>query len=122
MYENRPIRGDYFMDRLGGCTAAVLAGAGLGIVLFNPKQPGTPASHAILAALYGVEIVGAMMVARSKLPLMRLALLIFALRVVAGVAFMGVFHGDKLARSTLGFPILVAIYCFARVRSLRANP
>jgi hypothetical protein len=119
--DQRGIRGDYFTDRLGGWTQVLLALASLGIVLSRFRKE-VLAADIVLAVLYALEVVGAIAITRSKLHLMRFALWIFIFRVVAGVALMGVVHGDKLARSTLGFPLVVAIYCWVRVRALERNP
>jgi hypothetical protein len=119
--EQKGVRGDYFTDRLGGWTEMVLALASLGIVLSRFKK-GILAADVALCFMYFSEIVGAALITRSKLPLMRVAFWIFTLRVIEGIALMGVVHGDKLARSTLGFPFVVAIYCWVRIRALRAQP
>lgn len=115
------MRGDYFVDRLGGWTEFLLATVSLLIVVSRlRKEP--VLSDEILLVLFAAEIVGAILITRSKLPMMKVALWIFSLRVVAGLGYMSVVHGDKLARSTLGFPIVVAIYCFTRIRALRLRP
>jgi hypothetical protein len=115
------IRGEIFIDRLGGCTQVLLALAGFGITLSRMSK-GVLISDIVLASLFALEVVGAIAITFSKLPLMRFALWLFSFRVLAGLAYMGVVHGDKLARSTLGFPFLVALYCFARVRGMRSAP
>src|SRR5579862_967436 len=119
--EKRGLRGDYFIDRLGGWTEVLLAATTLGIVLTRFKRDILPGDIAF-AAMCVVEVAGAIAITRSKLTLMRLALWIFVLRVVGGMTYMSVIHGDKLARSTLGFPFVVALYCWARCRALKANP
>lgn len=72
--------------------------------------------------MYFAEILGAIAITRSKVKWMQVAFWIFALRVLGGIGYMSVIHGDKLARSTLGFPLVIAIYCWVRCRALRANP
>jgi len=119
--EKPEIRGDYFIDKLGGWTEVLLALTALGIVLTRFKSETKPADVA-LAVMFGIEVVGAIAITRSKLPLMQFAFWLFAFRVLAGLGYMSVVHGDKLARSTLGFPIVVGIYCWSRVRALRARP
>jgi|GEM_PF-2950900 len=120
--DERPIRGDYFVDKLGGWVEILLAAASLGIVAFVRFKKEITPSDVALASLFLLEIVGAILITRSKFGLMRVALWIFAFRVAAGLAYMGVVHGDKLARSTLGFPVVVAIYCWARIRALKERP
>jgi len=117
----RAIRGDYFIDRLGGWTEVLLALTSAGIACSRLRK-GLLVADLALAGLYVIEILGALAITRSKLPLMRLALWIFSLRVVAGFVYLSAVHGDKLARSTIGFPIVVAVYCGIRVRALRAHP
>jgi hypothetical protein len=121
VYNQGGIRGDYFVDRLGGWTEVVLALASFGIVSYRIVHSAI-ASDVVLLVLYGLEIVGAIAITRSKLALMRIALWLFSFRVIAGVAYMAVIHGDKLARSTLGFPLVVALYCWVRVRKLTLEP
>jgi hypothetical protein len=116
----REIRGEVFTDRLGGWTQVILALTGFGITLSRMSKE-VLASDVVLATLFALEVVGAISITFSKLPLMRFALWLFSFRVLAGIAYMGAVHGDKLARSTLGFPFLVALYCFARVRNMRSN-
>lgn len=110
------IRGEVFCDRLGACTEILLAGSSFGITVFR-KNFGLP--DAFAAALYGVEILGAFLIMRSRLAPMRIALWLFAFRVLAGIGYLGAVHGDKLARSTLGFPIVVLAYCILRVRTMK---
>lgn len=115
------IRGDYFTDRLGGWFEVLLGAVSLGIVIARVRF-GLKGSDELLGVLYLLEIVGAVAITRSKEKLMQFAFWLFAFRVLAGVAYMSVVHGDKLARSTLGFPLVVAIYCWVRIRALRAKP
>ena len=121
MKEQREIRGDYFIDRLGGWTEILLALTAFGITLTRLKSE-PKGSDIALAVMFAAEVLGAFAITRSKLPFMRVALWIFSLRVLCGLAYMSVIHGDKLARSTLGFPVVVAIYCWSRVRFLRTKP
>lgn len=115
------VRGDYFIDRLGGWFEVLLAFVSLGIVLARFRL-GFSAGNVVLAALYGVEIVGAILITRSRFSLMKIAYALFLIRVLAGIAYSGVIHPDKLAERTLGFPILIVVYCFFRVRALRSRP
>ena len=100
----------------------LLALTGFGIAVSRTSKV-VVTSDLVLAGLFALEVVGAIAITRSKLPLMRFAMWLFTFRVLAGIAYMGVVHGDKLARSTLGFPFLVALYCLARVRNMsRVEP
>jgi len=119
--DQRPIRGDFFVDKLGGWTEALLAAASAGIVLSRMRKEIHPSDIALFA-LFMLEIVGAMAITRSRIGTMRFAFWLFSFRVLADIAYMGVVHGDKLVRSTLGFPLVVAIYCWVRVRALKAHP
>ncbi|HVT13528.1 MAG TPA: hypothetical protein VHE55_14785 [Fimbriimonadaceae bacterium] len=121
MQDGPQIRGDYFTDRLGGWFEALLAAVSLGIVISRIRF-GIKSSDEVLGALYFLEIIGAVAITRSKERLMRFAFWIFAFRVLAGLGYMSVVHGDKLARSTLGFPVVVAVYCWVRIRALRTKP
>lgn len=110
------MRGEIFCDRLGAGTEILLAGAGLGITAFR-KTFGMP--DAISCGLFAMEIVGALLIARSRFGPMRLAMWLFVFRVVAGLAYVSVMHQDKLARSTLGFPVVVLAYCIMRTRAMK---
>jgi hypothetical protein len=112
------IRGDVFIDRLGGSTEMVLAAVSLAIAC-NRMRGAFLVADLALAGLFALEVVGAAAIFRSRLPAMRFALWLFVFRVGAGVGYMSLVHGDKLARNTLGFPLVVAIYCWARVRAMR---
>jgi hypothetical protein len=117
----RGVRGDYFVDRLGGWTQVILAGVSFGIVLARFKVS-FEIANVVLALLFFSEIVGAIAITRSKIGPMRFAYWIYVVRVLSAFAYMSVIHGDKLARSTLGFPVIVVLYCWARVRALKERP
>ena len=121
MQQSRGLRGDYFVDRLLGWTEVVLALVSFGIVL-SRFRAGFNEANGLLAISFLVEAVGGLLIVPSKEPAMRAAFWIFVFRVAAGMAYMSVIHGDKLARSVLGFPFLFAIYCWVRLRALKANP
>ncbi len=110
------MRGDIFCDRFGGVVEIVLAGSSLGITLFRKDFI---AAYGAASALYGIEILGAILIMQSRLGAMRVALWLFAFRVLAGLAYLGVIHDDKLARSTWGFPVVVLLYCIMRVKALK---
>lgn len=115
------VRGDYFTDRIGGITAIVLGLVSLGIVI--SRFGGEPKTQdLVLAALYVAEVLGAAAILPSKAGPMRVAFWLLALRVLAGIVFLGMFRDDKLARTTLAFPILEAAYCWVRIRALQRNP
>ncbi len=98
-----------------------MAAASFGIVISRMKAEVKPADVA-LAGMFLLEVVGSVLITRSRLGLMRAAFWIFVLRILCAFGYMGVVHGDKLARSTFGFPLAVLIYCWARVRALKERP
>ncbi len=114
-------RGDYFTDRLGGITAIILALVSLGIVISRfdgaPKQ-----QDLMLAALYVLEIVAAGLILPSKRGAMNMAFWLMLVRVILGLIFVGVFRDDKLARTTIGFAMVEALYCWVRSRALLHRP
>lgn len=111
--------GEVFIDRLGGWTQVLLAGASLGIVLSRFSH-GASTANAVLAGLFALEIFGAVAITLSRLGPMRVAFAIYGFRVLSALAYMSVVHGDKLARSTLGFTLVVFAYAWMRVRALSA--
>src|ERR1043165_2153553 len=115
------LRGDYFMDKFGSVIAVMLALASLGIALWRFSNGSKP-TDALLSGMYVAETIGAILIFPSKRPLMRIAFWILTIRVIAGIAYMGSVHHDKLAQSTLGFPAVEALYCWVRVRALKAKP
>jgi hypothetical protein len=115
------LRGDYFMDKFGAVVAVMLGLASLGITLWRLSQ-GSKGSDMVLAAMYAAEVVGAAAIFTSRRPAMQFAFWVLTIRVIAGMVYMGVIHKDKLAQSTLGFPAVEALYCWVRVRALKAKP
>jgi len=122
MRNQPPIRGDYFVDKLFGFAEALLAAVSLGIVVFARLAKVVHPWDVFLGACFLLEIAGAVLMMGSKERAMWGAFSVFCFRVLLGIGYMGAVHGDKLARSTLGFPLVFAVYCWLRARALQARP
>jgi hypothetical protein len=109
------------MDKFGGIVAIILALASLGITLSRFAN-GAKTTDILLALMFAAEVAGAAAILPSKRAAMSAAFWILTFRVIAGVLYLGAIHNDKLARDTLGFPVVEAIYCWVRVRALKVKP
>lgn len=109
------------MDKFGSVVAVMLALAGLGITI-SRFAPAVKSTDVALAGMFAAEAIAAAAIFVSKRSAMNFAFWVLVIRVFAGLLYMGVVHDDKLARSTLGFPAVEALYCWVRVRALTARP
>ena len=118
MYDAKPIRGDFFVDRLVGYTTLALSLVVLGAAVYRLATTGHAATEGVRVALILAAMAGALAIVRSSREAFAVATCLFALRLAAGLAYLPQLATDRYLSMQLFFDLAMIAYCVLRGKAL----
>jgi hypothetical protein len=118
------IRGDVFLDRVLGwlCFACGLPVLGVALFRLSDLPEGIPFGVQVAkVCLIVFALAGIVAITTSRKNGFRLAILLYAIRILGGIALYPWSGGARFAGTEFLWDAVVIGYCFIRLRSFREN-